>query len=340
MSEVSSNLVQEAISCYRPDARVVQIDEFDFGHIRDVFQVSTDSDDEFVLYLGTNTNEVYERRFRKEVKLVGLVNKLTRIPTQEILYSDLTKDQIQYLFYIAEKVDGYNPIGRFKYLPTEEKVHVLESIGRYLAELHSKLVFNCSGEFVIDTEGLIVDCQKWDDWVSEYAYKWIPKLEQSRFSDLRYKAEQFFKKYSHLTNEDNFSCLHYDISADNLLIKDGEVQAVIDWEKAISGPPEWELGNSREAMIYRWFESDEIPAGLEKKFFAAYRTQRRLEDGWKMKVLYYETLQRFRYMADFEKIAEVEDWSRNEIEERETMYRDIFSRRRDLESVAEWEIQV
>lgn len=333
MSDISSKTMQEAISCYQPDAKIVQIEKFEFGHSRSVFQVSINSDDDLVLYVETNLDDSSENRFRKEKKLLGLVNKLTSIPTQEIIYSDLTKDQIPYLFYIAKRIEGYNPISKFKYLPTEQKIHLLESLGRYLAELHSKLVFNCAGEFVVDNEKLILDCQDWEDWLSDYAYKWIGKLKKSRFSDLRYKAEKFFKEYLHLVEEDHFCCLHYDISPDNLLIKNGEIQGVIDWEKAISGPPEWDLGNTREAMIYRWFESDEISTNLENKFFAAYRSSRRLKQGWKMKVLYYETLQRFRYMADFEKIAETENWSQNEIENRETMYRDIFIRRQNLESI-------
>lgn len=133
-------------------------------------------------------------------------------------------------------------------------------------------------------------------------------------------------------SHDRTRCLHYDVSPDNLLIKNGQIRALIDWEKAISGPPEWDLANTREAMIYRWFESDSIPSNLERKFFNSYRACRKLSCEWKKKVLYYETLQRFRYMADFEKIAAVGDWTEDERENREAMYRNIFRQRLDLTS--------
>ena len=266
MAEISDQMVQNTVSSLEPSYDVKSFRKYDSGFARDVLEVKLESGDSLVVYLCTNTSMEYERRFMKEEKLVELVNQKTDIPTQKILKSDFSKKKVPYLFYIAEKIEGYDPQNRFKYLPKEVKRNIVKESGEYLGELHKKVEFKSAGEIIYKDGEIEIEEHEWKEYLKQMTFERLEELENTRFSDMVEDARQFVDQHIDLADtNDYFCCIHWDVSPNNLIVKDGHINAVIDWEKAIAGPPEWDLANSRVSMIYRWFETESINQELESE---------------------------------------------------------------------------
>lgn len=339
MAQISEETVESAIYSWDDGSEVKNFSKFDSGFAREVLKVEMESGEEIVLYVCTDTSEKYERRFMKEEKLIEVVNQKTDIPTQVILKSDFTKEHIPYFYYIAEKVDGYNPIDRFKYLPRKTKRSIVNKVGKYLGQLHKNVKFSSSGDIIYQNDELEIEAEKWESYLKNWAGNHLQQLEDGRFKDMVEEFENFIDDHIELASTKDSCCVHWDVSPDNLIIKNGGINAVIDWEKAVSGPPEWDLANSRVQMIHRWFETDEINQELEKEFFRGYVSRRDLCGKWRQKVLYFGMIQSLMGMANFEEWTSREGLSRDEINSEEQFFRDIFRKRqKNLEKAAREQI--
>jgi aminoglycoside phosphotransferase (APT) family kinase protein len=128
------------------------------------------------------------------------------------------------------------------------------------------------------------------------------------------------------------------VKPDNLIVKDGEVEALIDWEKAISGRPEWDLAYARIQMVYRWFDTERINTELEKELFRGYFSENDLERGWEKRLMFTSMVWNFKSMANFEKhFGDVDEQERQgEIDFLRNLSVRTFE---DLEGTAEKEIK-
>jgi aminoglycoside phosphotransferase (APT) family kinase protein len=320
MEDLDFELVQSAIHEMDRDMEVVGFQRFESGRARTVVDVILKQKENLVLYLCHK--EHVEERFRKEEKLLERVNKETDIPTPNIIYSDLSKEKIPYLFYIGEKIDGYDPIDRYKYLPKEERFNILRQSAKYLGELHSNVDFQYYGEVKYRNGELTVDSCSWYEWIKEWAEPHIENLSDSRFSDLQEDARKFMQEHKELAEVSNPCCVHFDVTPDNLIVKDGGINAVLDWEKAISGAPEWDLQYSKILMINAQFETESIEKEMFKQFLKSYLEENKLREGWQKRFLYYNTIWTYQSLANFEKHVDEKDKP-----EQEKFFRDLFKRR-------------
>jgi len=329
MSKIDSEMVSRAISDFDRSLELDEFREINSGRARTVLDVNLSSGKSLILYLCTNDGT--ERRFKKEEKLVEKVNEETEIPTQNILHSNFKKDKLSFLFYIANKVDGYDPINRFKYLPSRHRNRIVRESAEYLADLHSKVEFDSGGEILLKDGELEVSPEDWYSYMEDWAEPHIKKMGDNRFSDLQPKAWEFMEKHRDLAELERPKCVHFDVTPDNLIVKNGKIKAVIDWEKAISGPPEWDLAYSKIHMINAHFQTRSIEEKLEKIFFQSYMKKNDLGDKWKEKIVYFNTVYTFKTLGEFERWIDEQDKP-----EEEKFFRKLFKERyENLERAAE-----
>jgi aminoglycoside phosphotransferase (APT) family kinase protein len=288
MEDLDLELVQSAVHEMDQDMEVVKFKEFNSGRARTVVDVDLKQKDNLILYLCHK--EHVEERFRKEEKLLERVEEETDIPTTNIIYSDLSKEKIPYLFYIGEKIDGYDPIDRYKYLPKEERSNILSQSAKYLGRLHKNVDFKEYGEIKYRDGELTIDSCSWYEWMKEWAEPHIEDIGDSRFSDLQEDARRFMEEHKGLAEVSDPCCVHFDVTPDNLIVKDGGINAVLDWEKAISGAPEWDLQYSKILMINAQFETESIEEEIFKQFLESYLEENKLKKGWQKRFLYYNTI--------------------------------------------------
>jgi aminoglycoside phosphotransferase (APT) family kinase protein len=336
MGDVEKKHVRKAALSFTEIGSVSDISKYNSGRAKETFLVETPSGN-YVIYICADTSESYEERFSKEEKLLEMINEATDIPTHSILKSDLSKEKIPYLFYISREIDGYDPIDRFKWLPREEKKDIVYQAGKYLGKLHRETSFSKSGELreedgEIRTEGL-----SWKDYLGNWTEKYAGDFEGTPFEGFEQDALDFFEKHSELAENGDNVCLHFDVTPDNIIVNDSGIEALIDWEKAISGRPEWDLGYARIQMIYRWFDTEEIQRELEEELFNGYFEENELADGWRKRLVYFNTIWNLKPIANFEK--HFEDATEQEKKEEIEFFRQLMRRNfEDLESATEEEI--
>lgn len=323
MSEVSEKEVEKAALSYSEISSVREISRYSSGAARESFRVEADSGN-VVIYICEDTSEAYEERFSKEEELLELVNRKTSIPTQKILKSDFTKEEVPYLFYIAEEVEGYDPIEHYKWLPREEKKNIVCQAGKFLGELHREVSFEEAGELREEEGDILSEGLTWEEFLERWTEKYVEQFSDTPFEDLKEKAHTFFEEHRELAETGEDVCLHFDVTPDNIIVKDGEVQALIDWEKAISGRPEWDLAYARIQMIYRWFDTEEINEELEKEFFRGYFEENELRSGWRKRLVFFSQIWNFKSMAKFEK--HFRDMGDEEKQDEADFFRELFLR--------------
>jgi len=320
MDDLGLELVQSAIYEMDQGMEVVEFKEFNSGRARTVVDVDLKQGNNLILYLCHK--EHLEERFRKEEKLLERVNKETDIPTPNIIYSDLSKEKIPYLFYIGKKIDGYDPIDRYKYLPKDQRTNILRQSAKYLGKLHRNVDFQDYGEIKYRDNELTVDSCSWYDWMNEWAEPHIEDIGDSRFSDLQEDARKFIEEHKELAEVSDPCCVHFDVTPDNLIVKDGGINAVLDWEKAISGAPEWDLQYSKILMINAQFETESIENEMFRQFLEFYLQENELKQGWQKRFLYYNTIWTYQALANFEKHIDEEEKT-----EQEKFFRNLVKRR-------------
>jgi aminoglycoside phosphotransferase (APT) family kinase protein len=319
-SKVNFNMISTVLNDYNEQIELKEYEELDSGKARTVIEAKTNSGKSLVIYF--NTNRDLEDRFRKEEKLVEKVNRKTDIPTQHIIHSNFKKDKIPHEFYIAQKVQGYDPINRFKYLPVRQRNAIVRQSAEYLAELHSNVKFESYGDIILEEQELVIQSQDWYDYMREWVDPWIQKMGRNRFSDLQSDAKSFIKEYKELAQVDKPRCVHFDVTPDNLIVHKGNINAIIDWEKAISAPPEWDLAYSKIQLINVHFETESISNKLEKIFLQNYIQNNELEPEWRKRILYFETIWTFKTLGKFEEWIEEENK-----QDEEDFFRDLIERR-------------
>ncbi len=272
-------------------------------------------------YCAKNGNE---EKFRKEEGLLEIVNERTEIPTQEIVHSDLSKQRIPFIFYLAYEVDGYDPQRRYKYMPTDFKKRYVRKVAEHLAELHNKVQFEKAGEFRLrDGEIKVQNGGTWKEFMQQKVMERIEDFNE-RFSDLEKPAEKFLNRNLEMLGGEQPCLVHYDVKPDNTIVKDGELKAIIDWEKSICGDKIWDLAYSRFHLIDRWFDTKSIRRELEREFLQAYTQSTDMEEGWKRKLKYYGVLQVFDGMHDFSDFTEAKGKGEEEKDKIEESMRNTF----------------
>ncbi|MFB6208635.1 MAG: phosphotransferase family protein [Candidatus Nanohaloarchaea archaeon] len=263
-----------------------------------------------------------KKRFRKEEKVVELVNRRTNIPTQRIVYSSLDSDP---MFYIAEEMEGTECLELYEALSFTEKKKIVKQIGKILAVLHSQTEFESHGDLILSSGKLRVqDEPSWKEYLQKFILGEIEKLEGTRFEDLQQNYRKYLKQNLDLLGTEKPVLVHFDVSPDNIFLEDTDVSGIIDWERSFSGHSEWDLAYTETQMIHRFIENDEEIKKLKEAFYSSYRENYRLEDGWKERIEFYKTLKAIYAMRYFESWTEKEGLTAKERKEEEEILRNIL----------------
>jgi aminoglycoside phosphotransferase (APT) family kinase protein len=301
MANIDQDLIYKAIREYTHE-QVKNFNRFETGAARTVYDVETKSGKHYILYLCTK--EHVEQRFEKEELLLEKVNNETDIPTPRILYSDFSKKEIPFMYYIGEKIEGYNPVDRFKYLPKEDRMRILKQSARYLGRLHKNVQFDDFGDIIYDENSIRINSKTCKQYIKDWSESWIEDLEDTCFSDLQSKARKFIDKYDELAETADPCCVHFDVRPENLIVEKGGIKSIIDWEKSISHAPEWDLQYTMILFIHGKFKTKEIREEMKNQFFKAYLKENKLDEKWKQRLLYFNTIWSLKGMNQIEEIQE------------------------------------
>jgi aminoglycoside phosphotransferase (APT) family kinase protein len=313
--------VEKAIHCFDSSLDIEDISDIS-GQNRETYDVELSSGENLICCFNRDKPEW----FKIEKNLVELVNQKTDVPTQKILYSDFSSEDVPEMFHIAEKIEGSKSEQEYEELLIENKEKIVQQIGYYLAEIHKNIQFKDFGRLRYRDNSLEVEKYSWRELVQEIAEEYIEEMKDTRFEDLPDEMRDYVQKNLHLLAESNPVLVHYDVAVDNIIREGTDVKAILDWERAFVGQPEWDLAHSEVRFILQFVEDEKKVERLKKAFYDSYQEVRSLEDGWRTRKEYYGMIQLFHGMKYFENWTERQNYSIEEKIKEEEWHRNHFKK--------------
>lgn len=250
-----------------------------------------------------------EQQFVLEPQVIRLVERKTTLPVPELLAVDCSKMSIPYMYYVTQAVDGYNPRRRYKYLPQSVREDILVQTGQYLGELHTRIGFDTVGTLCATDEsrGIAIEpADSWPTFLRSLMDGWTSTLDGGRFDDLIPTFETVAADCATYVDEKiDPVLLHFDYRPANLIVKDGEIATILDWELARAGHNEYDFFKFEKNFLLAHFETPSIRDDLREFVYRGYRTVLGLEPGWKRRRAYYRVAYKLESMASFPR------WTRN-----------------------------
>ena len=276
------HVLEQCVLRHRPDlAGPMRITPISMGKFNDSFFVDA-GDDQLVLRIAPPRDSVfcfYEREMmRQEPGIHALVRERTQVPVPRIDAFDSTLDILERDFLIMERMPG-RPL---THCAGVDPGAIQRETGRCLAEVHA---------ITRDAYGYLGEHQPMapqPSWLEAFAVMW--RLLVMDVAGLgcytAHEAEQMINRLErHLNIFDRHvpaSLLHMDIWSENLLVYNGALSAILDWDRALWGDPEIEFavldycGVSTPAFWegYGKERDDSRDARMRQRFYLLYELQK------------------------------------------------------------------
>lgn len=179
-----------------------------------------------------------------EVQILEEFNRL-RIPAPKVLITDF-----RHHFIIEEKIDGVTL--KDAKLSTKQRRYILKAIGVYLKKIH-KVKTKGFGYF---SKNLVGGSKTWNGYLHSGSDFIRLKNKGIIPNEFLLKIEKFYKRNANLNNNilgfNRPKLLHGDVRFENIIVRNGKINGIIDAGEAISGDPTQDL-----ASIYNEFKNQD-----------------------------------------------------------------------------------
>ncbi len=219
------------------------------------------------------------------------------LPVPQVITLDTSKMLAPYAYLITTKLPGMPLIDSWQTMSLPEREQAATEAGRYLAMMHTQTF----------DDGFYKLCDRvtdpfttWSDYVWWFFREYASLLLQKRLIDAAViqRAEQVLTRCKSLLTQITLGALvHADYHAENLLVENGHITAVIDFEHAKAADPAWDF------RIYEQWE-DECP-GFRAGLYGGYQQIRPFDDHHFLRVRLYWML---KLLDDVDWFAGLNEW--------------------------------
>ncbi|PIY69544.1 hypothetical protein COY90_00100 [Candidatus Roizmanbacteria bacterium CG_4_10_14_0_8_um_filter_39_9] len=214
-------------------------------HVTYVVSLHNYKDLVFRANLGTDEPEI---QLLKE-KVIADVALQKGVPSNKILYVDISRKKYPFDFQIQEKFNGLDAEIEFKGTKEDYDTYSF-NIGRLIAHF-SDIEFSGYGHFadeMISQNKLVGENNSFYDYICLELHEQIDKIIRGKFisSETGKNILRLFKTHKDIINIEKSNLVHYDLADHNLRYdpKSNKVVAVYDWEAAVSGDSCLDLASS------------------------------------------------------------------------------------------------
>ncbi|MBC5793011.1 MAG: phosphotransferase [Nanohaloarchaea archaeon] len=231
-------------------------------------------------------NQDWYARFETEPYVLDLIYQKSDIPVPECVARDTSKSTIPEYYHILRKMKGYAPAESsskpaFRNLGENKKKRILHQVGENISKLH-QIQFEDFGEVRVENEKLTVE--KVDGWSKLFRNMilfWIDQVEGGQFDELVSEITEAVGNNLNLIEDVETPVLvHREVDTKNILVEDGELAAILDWEACVAGHGEFDLVTTEGRMIAHSFSTDSVWEKYRRELYKGYENVRELEDGW------------------------------------------------------------
>jgi Ser/Thr protein kinase RdoA (MazF antagonist) len=270
-TELDPGHLRAILHAVDPGLRVRRVSRPGHGLVSDVYLVDTAS---LGLVLKVYADDVAAWKPGKEQVLHAHLRALG-IPSPRVLAVDVTCQVVPFAWALSERVEGtvYTDLADVR----DASVHVAISaqLGDVLGRLHAT-TFARFGE-PHERRGALVPgavhelgeagpFATWPEMHRHIVAARLDAMRQTPFADLVPPVAAWFDRHQHLLAGGIVPrLLHMDLHAGNILVRDGQVVAILDLEESIIGHNEYDLMRTWLALFRG------APPAREAAFLAAYR---------------------------------------------------------------------
>ncbi|MEF8887110.1 MAG: phosphotransferase [Haloarculaceae archaeon] len=207
---------------------------------------------------------------RAEALVLRAVRERTDVPVPAVL-ADGTVDGTDYL--VTERADGEDLHEHFAGLDGDAQRRLARTFGRHLGAVHDAFSFEGYGPLDAVDGTLEPREAAWEEWFVSYGRAAVGRLPPA-FDDLRDGLEELLAALP-LDPDPPATLFPWDFRPGNALFHEGELTAVLDWERPLSAAPALSVAKA-EYLVADWYVDD--PAPLRAAFRAGYGSLRPVPD--------------------------------------------------------------
>ncbi|MFW5935562.1 MAG: phosphotransferase family protein, partial [Halolamina sp.] len=236
-----------------PDADAVSVAEEPLAGDGGLSYVVTTTDPDRTAVLKLTPSDAAST-LRTGVRAYDCLSSVPDVPGPTVYGLDTSAERLSCPYSVVEHVGGdeLDEVSAFRSFPRERKRTLVRAMGRTLGARHEETAFDRYGALSAGDEGLTVDTDE-RCWASFYTDRYRTHADaatDSPVADLAVAAADLFERTaSELDGPPASALLHGDFTPDNLVIRDGDVRAVLDWEHAKAGDPAWEAWKLTENVV-------------------------------------------------------------------------------------------
>lgn len=222
-----------------------EITEVEKGDILDTYKVSSDP----VLYL-QSSSEHQEALERGASTLRSLQD--SGIPVPEIKYFEPEESAVVTYEVEGENLDEAN---------NPEKAFY--DVGKTLGLVHKSFSFGDYGPIIHSKEGMV--SESYDNWRD--AVKTLHRYKMASANDILGMErdhdieEVFYETIDAVPEYPESRMLHFDFRPSNIIVKEEAVNAVLDWDRAFAGHPDFEYVRARRELEREFGDSNGFEQG-------------------------------------------------------------------------------
>ncbi len=281
MSKVATD-IEAVLRESGPDYEDFSYERPTAGHQGEVFLVTlTHAGEEYEVVVKFQPG--IEEGFALEPFLHEYVADRTDVPVPRILVFKEDPDLDVAPYFVTERVEGRNLAESLGDLEPDLRERLVEQAGRILGDMHAEIGFEGFGRLALEGERLVVEDLSWDwrDTFRSLVEVQIERMDGGPFSNLQGQAREALDGAVDVIPTGGVPRLvHDDFRPANMLFDPANpepITAVLDWQFALAGHPEYHLARTDFLFIDPAFQDAAVRERLRGKLYEGYRDYREFE---------------------------------------------------------------
>ena len=222
--------------CAKENLAVEKVERLSGGQVNYVFLVN----DKYVVRIGARENAF--ERLKEETELLQRIEN--DIPVPKIYALGQYKN---YAYQVQAFVKGDALHHVWLYLSPKQKDNLVYELASYLRALHDR---------TFKKFGFCGDSSGYDSWLEFCEARFYSTLEEVHALDIHIPPlilqtiTGYFEQYKHVLQEAIPVLVHHDLWLGNILVEDGKISAILDFEFSIQAPRDYELLLMEQFCLY------------------------------------------------------------------------------------------
>lgn len=288
---ITEKQIQKIIQEHFPNEKLKRIVEIKKAFVNPVFEFELANNESFIMKIN---NPMWPLKQIRELKAMTIAREQTTIPLHRVVADYQKDDKYPFSFSIFEKLPGKDLKNTVKetLITKKEYLSIVRKVGFHLGELHS-INFDFYGDFCIKQEQNSKKSNNnfwgnqfttWTDCFKAFCFDMLNWVDRTSFPNYRKPLEWKINELAERIEEpnENGCFVHSDIHPSNILVKNGQLTGIIDFEWSYAGSPSFDFHLTKAGFYFSDFPSleeskltthlDLNQEEVQKELLAGYQT--------------------------------------------------------------------